>query len=259
MCPGSIPGVTLIRKSTVALATAALALITTAALVPAPASTTTAAFAVQPAIVTIAHDMPAVLPAAAAAPTSYRVVLGDTLSQISQRFCGSAGHYRNLAAASGIGNYDLIYPGQMVTLNCSATPAPVKAAAPAPHQAARAVAAVDTAATTGRGGAVAAFALSQVGKRYVWAAAGPNAYDCSGLVVAAFARLGVKLPHQTGSLLGYGKAVSRGQLQPGDVIWPQSGHVMIYVGNGRVVEAADPQQGVRTNSVYAFMTARRYV
>lgn len=251
MSPGPNPGVTLIRKLALALAGSALLLI------PAQA-TTAAAYAAQPVVVTVSAVAAAQPTALAVAPTAYRVQPHDTLSQISQRFCGSAGRYRNLAAASGIANYDLIYPGQVITLDCShAVVAVVHAPAPA-RQVAHAAPAVDAAVATGRGATVAAFALSQVGKRYVWATAGPNTYDCSGLVVAAYARLGINLPHQSESLLGRGQVVSRSALQPGDVIWPEHGHVMIYIGGGKVVEAADPRQGVRINTVYAFMTARRF-
>ena len=199
-------------------------------------------------------------PAVVAPPTSYVVARGDTLGAISARFCGTRSHYPNLAAASGIGNFDLIYPGQRITLDCSAVPRvvpPAQAAKPAPTSQ-RAVAVVAQ-APAGKAASVVAFALAQVGRPYVWGAAGPRAFDCSGLVVAAFLRIGISLPHQSEQLLARGTSVSRANLRPGDVIWPEHGHVMIYIGNGRVVEAADPQQGVRTNTVYRFMTARRYV
>jgi cell wall-associated NlpC family hydrolase len=193
-------------------------------------------------------------------PTSYVVARGDTLGAISARFCGTRSHYPNLAAASGIGNFDLIYPGQRITLDCSAAPrvvlpAPAAKPAPTPQHAVAVVAQ----APTGKAASVVAFVLAQVGRPYVWGAAGPRAFDCSGLVVAAFSRIGISLPHQSEQLLARGTSVSKANLRPGDVIWPEHGHVMIYIGNGRVVEAADPQQGVRTNTVYRFMTARRYV
>jgi cell wall-associated NlpC family hydrolase len=105
------------------------------------------------------------------------------------------------------------------------------------------------------------FALAQVGKPYVWAAGGPNAYDCSGLVQAALRQVGVSVPHQDQSILysGQGYAVSRANLQPGDIVWPYNGHVFIYIGNGRIVEAAGYGIGVIQNNLYGFMAARRYV
>ena len=104
---------------------------------------------------------------------------------------------------------------------------------------------------------VIAFALAQLGKPYVWAAAGPNAYDCSGLVLASYARIGVRLPHQTGSMIRYGRPVSRSQLQPGDIVFPTFGHVAIYLGNGLIVHAPHAGDHVRIAKLYAFWSARR--
>lgn len=105
--------------------------------------------------------------------------------------------------------------------------------------------------------AVINFALAQLGKPYVWAAAGPNAYDCSGLVLAAYRQIGVRLPHQTGSMIRYGTPVSRGQLQPGDIVFPSPGHVAIYLGGGRIVHAPHAGDHVRIAPLSAFYAARR--
>ncbi len=109
----------------------------------------------------------------------------------------------------------------------------------------------------GRAATVVAFALAQVGKPYVWAAAGPGSYDCSGLVMAAYARVGIGLPHQTGGIVGRGQRVSRAELMPGDVVFPSSGHVGIYLGGGRMVHSPKPGDRVKVSPVYAFWTARR--
>jgi cell wall-associated NlpC family hydrolase len=87
------------------------------------------------------------------------------------------------------------------------------------------------------------FALAQVGKPYVWGAAGPGAYDCSGLTMMAWAASGVSLPHSAASQYSYGTHVSRDQLEPGDLIFFYSpiGHVTIYIGNGLMVSA--PTEG----------------
>ena len=71
---------------------------------------------------------------------------------------------------------------------------------------------------SGAAGTVVSFALAQVGKRYVYATSGPNTYDCSGLVAAAYARVGVKLPHQSEQIAARGRRVPSGQWMPGDVI-----------------------------------------
>jgi cell wall-associated NlpC family hydrolase len=108
-----------------------------------------------------------------------------------------------------------------------------------------------------RARAVVNFALAQVGKPYRWASDGPGSYDCSGLVKASFARIGIHLPHQTGQLVGRGRRVSRSALQPGDIVFPSSGHVGIYLGRGKMVHAPKPGDHVRVATMYGFWTARR--
>lgn len=105
--------------------------------------------------------------------------------------------------------------------------------------------------------AVISFALAQLGDRYSWAAAGPNAYDCSGLVKAAFRVVGLELYHYTGRQMTYGTKVSRAQLQRGDIVFPTAGHVGIYLGNNQMVAASSGKGRVAISSVYSFYTARR--
>lgn len=82
-------------------------------------------------------------------------------------------------------------------------------------------------------------ALTRIGDPYVWGAAGPSAFDCSGLVMWAYAQIGVSLPHFTGDQWNSGVHVSRAQLEPGDLVFffPDIGHVGIYIGNGLMVDA----------------------
>lgn len=101
------------------------------------------------------------------------------------------------------------------------------------------------------------YALAQVGDQYRWGAAGPNSWDCSGLVMKAFAKVGIKLPHYSGSMLKYGKRVSKKDLRPGDIVWPHSGHVAIYLGNNKIVHASNPRTDVKVGKLYSFWTARR--
>lgn len=96
------------------------------------------------------------------------------------------------------------------------------------------------------------FAMSQIGKPYVWGAAGPSSYDCSGLVLAAFASVGVYLPHFTGSQIGYGSSVSADAMQPGDVVFFGYGvpsHVGIYIGGGQIVHSPRPGSYVSIVSI----------
>ena len=106
---------------------------------------------------------------------------------------------------------------------------------------------------------VIAFALSQVGKPYRWAAAGPSSYDCSGLVMAAFSKIGIRLPHFTGAIIKFGKIVSYAELRRGDIVFPGTRHVAIYLGNKKMVHAPQPGESVKVSSVYAFYAGRRLV
>lgn len=97
------------------------------------------------------------------------------------------------------------------------------------------------------------YAISKLGDAYVWGAAGPNAFDCSGLTMMAWAQAGVTLDHYTGDQINEGTPVAGyAAISPGDlVLIPGSdgtlanpGHVGIYIGYGLVLSAVDPQQGV---------------
>jgi len=95
------------------------------------------------------------------------------------------------------------------------------------------------------------FALQQVGKRYVWAAAGPDTYDCSGLLMRAWFLGGVRLTHFSGSQIASGPAVPKDQLAPTDLLGygpSSSTHITMYIGAGRVVEAKGSEYGVIVNN-----------
>jgi peptidoglycan DL-endopeptidase CwlO len=83
------------------------------------------------------------------------------------------------------------------------------------------------------------YALTRRGDAYVWAAAGPSTFDCSGLVVWAYAQLGISLPHYTGDIWNDGQHVSRSELQPGDLVFLYANldHMGIYVGGGMYLNA----------------------
>lgn len=102
-----------------------------------------------------------------------------------------------------------------------------------------------------------AYARAQIGKPYRWGATGPNAYDCSGLVQAAYKSAGKALPRTTGLMINAGTNVSRDQLAPGDLVFPDPGHVQIYTGNGMVVEAPHTGLAVREVAMWGFWRARR--
>ncbi|WP_175411467.1 C40 family peptidase [Streptomyces sp. TRM64462] len=106
---------------------------------------------------------------------------------------------------------------------------------------------------TGSAAAIVNFARAQVGDAYVMGATGPNAWDCSGLVQAAYRQAGIDLPRVSGSQSSMGRSVSLDALQPGDILYwgSRSGsyHVAIYVGGGNFVGAQNPSTGVVERSL----------
>lgn len=111
----------------------------------------------------------------------------------------------------------------------------------------------DDVKASGRAAAAIQFALAQLGDSYVYGAAGPNAWDCSGLTMAAWGQAGVGLPHSSRAQQGYGTPVSSDSLQPGDLVFYYSpvSHVGIYLGGGRIVHAANPSTGVVISGVFS--------
>ncbi|MEN8705748.1 MAG: NlpC/P60 family protein [Nocardioides marinisabuli] len=104
---------------------------------------------------------------------------------------------------------------------------------------------------SGRAAAAVQYALAQVGKSYVYGAAGPSSFDCSGLTMMAWRQAGVSLPHSSSAQYGGGTKVSTSALQPGDLVYYYSpiSHVGIYIGNGQIVHAANPSTGVQITGV----------
>jgi cell wall-associated NlpC family hydrolase len=96
----------------------------------------------------------------------------------------------------------------------------------------------------------AAIAQQYLGVPYVWGGASPSGFDCSGLVVYVYGRLGVPLPHYTVSLWNSGAHVSRDQLAPGDLVFFYSlDHVGIYLGGGLFIHAPHTGTVVQISSL----------
>jgi cell wall-associated NlpC family hydrolase len=125
------------------------------------------------------------------------------------------------------------------------------------------IASVVAAAPSGAVGDVIAAALGQVGDPYVWGASGPDGFDCSGLTQYAYAAIGVSLPHSSRSQSQLGVAVSRAELQPGDIVYFYSpvSHVGLYIGDGQMVHARTFGSPVAVTSVdmRGYAGARRVV
>ena len=91
-----------------------------------------------------------------------------------------------------------------------------------------------------------------MGAPYVWGAAGPSAYDCSGLVAWAYGRVGVSLPHYSGAMYAMTTRISASQLQPGDLVfWGGGGseHVAIYMGGNQLVHSFGAENGVAVTNL----------
>jgi cell wall-associated NlpC family hydrolase len=111
-------------------------------------------------------------------------------------------------------------------------------------------------APPGEGGApeaatVIQAALSRIGLPYSWGAAGPGAFDCSGLVMWSFQQAGISLPHSSQALAAGGQPVSMDEIQPGDLItyYSDASHVAIYIGDGMMVHASTYGTPVRVAPV----------
>jgi cell wall-associated NlpC family hydrolase len=134
------------------------------------------------------------------------------------------------------------------------------AASPASAQAASAPApVVGVSATTPEGstvappashGGVVGVAMRYLGVPYVWGGASPRGFDCSGLVMYAFAQIGVSLPHSSYAQYGMGTPVSMSQLQPGDLVFfAGASHVGIYIGGGQFIHAPHTGDVVKISSL----------
>lgn len=104
-------------------------------------------------------------------------------------------------------------------------------------------------------------ALSKIGAPYRWGAAGPNAFDCSGLVNWAFRSVGIPLPRTSRAMSRVGTPVAKADLLPGDLVffyWPVS-HVGIYIGDGKIVHASSRRSPVKISDIdrMPFNSARR--
>ncbi len=101
-------------------------------------------------------------------------------------------------------------------------------------------------------------ACGEIGKQYVWAAAGPNTFDCSGLMVYAWGKAGKKLRHYTVWQWHDTTPIKRAQLRPGDLVFffpPTLHHVGMYVGGGWMVNAPHTGDVVRMRRIDALPIA----
>jgi len=112
-------------------------------------------------------------------------------------------------------------------------------------------------ASTTRAAAAVRAALSRLGRPYVWGATGPDRFDCSGLVQWAYHQAGVPLHRTTYDQIHDGIPVPRSHVQPGDLVFPHTGHVQMAIGNGWVVEAPHAGATVRISRLGDAIAIRR--
>lgn len=100
---------------------------------------------------------------------------------------------------------------------------------------------------SGRAKAAIEFGMAQLGDAYVYGATGPDEWDCSSFTGASWAAAGVSLPRTSSAQYSSGPKVPRDQLAPGDLIFYYSpiSHVGMYIGNGQIVHASNPSDGVK--------------
>ncbi len=114
--------------------------------------------------------------------------------------------------------------------------------------------------TSSVGSQAVSIAMSYIGTPYLWGGATPGGFACSGLVMYAYAQLGVSLPHSSYAMWNYGVSVPEGQLEPGDLVFFDGlGHVGLYVGGGDYVDAPYTGVDVRIDSLSDPWAAANYV
>lgn len=151
---------------------------------------------------------------------------------------------------SGLGPVEVAAPTRSQPRQPKATPVPPKKVdKPAAKKPATKAPVPPPVKASGNLQAVVNFALAQVGDSYQWGATGPDRWDCSAITMAAYARIGIKLPHQSEQQMRYGRPVSRSDLKPGDLIF-WNGHVALSLGGNALVHAANPRVGVVRGTIY---------
>jgi len=113
--------------------------------------------------------------------------------------------------------------------------------------------------------AVLNLAYSKIGCPYVWGAEGPNSFDCSGFTSYVFRNaVGVSIPRTSSAQSGYGRTVSKANLQPGDLVFFNTSgsgvsHVGIYVGGGNMIHSPSTGKTVRVTSINSAYYSARFV
>ena len=114
--------------------------------------------------------------------------------------------------------------------------------------------------SAGKAQAILNEAYAQLGKPYVWGATGKDTFDCSGFTQYVYSHAaGIDISRTTYTQINVGQPVSQDQLKPGDLVFPHTGHVGIYVGNGQMIHAPQTGEVIKVGPVYSFYAARRII
>ena len=209
---------------------------------------------------------------------TYTVKSGDTLSAIASSQGVSLNELMN---ANGLSASSIIYPGNVLKLSGSSSSSSAEGgqggSSSTTAQFASASSSVSTASVSATGSKAAAInkavEIVNSGAGYQYGGNGPSAYDCSGFTKAAFAASGIELPRTSSAQYGAANSyVSLSNLQAGDLIfWSNNGsasgiyHVAMYVGDGKIAQARNPQAGISIDSLSTYTkynppmnTAARY-
>jgi cell wall-associated NlpC family hydrolase len=200
-------------------------------------------------------------------PVQLQENAGSDWKTVASGLAGPGGSVTFTVAPDRTTAYRLSYPGvgalgasastpQTVTVKQPPPPAPVRTSAPSTSYVSSGSGSYGTngVAASGTGAAVVAAAAAQSGKPYVFAAAGPNAFDCSGLTMFVFAQFGVYLPHDANAQSRYGTPVSAADAAPGDLMIFLDGgygyHAAIYAGGNTMYDAPNSGSTVGLHQIW---------
>ena len=107
------------------------------------------------------------------------------------------------------------------------------------------------------GSDIISYAKQFIGVPYKWVGSTPSGFDCSGLVQYVYKHFGIGISRTTSTQINEGRAVGRNELQLGDLVFPSTGHVTLYVGNNQVLHAPEPGKRVTISKLWKFWQARR--
>ena len=107
------------------------------------------------------------------------------------------------------------------------------------------------------GSDIISYAKQFIGVPYKWGGSTPSGFDCSGLVQYVYKHFGIGISRTTSTQINEGRAVGRNELQLGDLVFPSTGHVTLYVGNNQVLHAPEPGKRVTISKLWKFWQARR--